>query len=87
MNELDRIRAEYAQHQANPQIQARRSYLQPDVQFAIQASECAVMKMLAPPISRRLARWSRLRCEVLERFPLLCTHDLILIWKGEGRRD
>jgi ubiquinone/menaquinone biosynthesis C-methylase UbiE len=36
---------------------------------------------LAPPIVRRLARWSWLACEVLARIPWLRTHDLILIRK------
>lgn len=36
---------------------------------------------LAPPIVRRLARWSWLACEILARVPWLRTHDLILIPK------
>ncbi len=39
---------------------------------------------LAPPIARRLARWSWPGCELLDRLPWLRTHDLILIRKGEG---
>ena len=38
---------------------------------------------LAPPISRRLARWSWLACEFLHAIPWLRTHDLILIRKTE----
>jgi ubiquinone/menaquinone biosynthesis C-methylase UbiE len=38
---------------------------------------------LAPPISRRLAGWSWLACELLARIPWLRTHDLILVRKGE----
>ena len=40
---------------------------------------------LAPPIARRLARWSWLACELLHVIPWLRTHDLILIRKTEGR--
>jgi ubiquinone/menaquinone biosynthesis C-methylase UbiE len=36
---------------------------------------------LAPPIVRRIARWSWLACEILSRIPWLRTHDLILIRK------
>lgn len=36
---------------------------------------------LATPITRRLARWSWLACEMLEKLPWLHTHDLILICK------
>jgi ubiquinone/menaquinone biosynthesis C-methylase UbiE len=39
---------------------------------------------LAPPISRRLARWSWLGCELLALLPWLRTHDLILIRKTEA---
>jgi len=39
---------------------------------------------LAPPIAWRLARWSRLCCELLALLPWLRTHDLILIRKGEA---
>ncbi len=38
---------------------------------------------LAPPIARRLAAWSWLGCELLDRLPWLRTHDLILIRKME----
>ena len=34
---------------------------------------------MAPPIARRLARWSWLACEMLALLPWLRTHDLILI--------
>lgn len=40
---------------------------------------------LAPPIVRRLARWSWLGCELLAAVPCLCTHDLILIRKGTSQ--
>jgi SAM-dependent methyltransferase len=39
---------------------------------------------LAPPIARRLAAWSWLGCEVLDRMPWLRTHDLILVEKAEA---
>lgn len=39
---------------------------------------------LAPPISRRLARWSWLACELLYAVPWLRTHDLVLIRKPEA---
>ena len=39
---------------------------------------------LAPPITRRLAGWSWLCCELLALLPWLRTHDLILIRKGEA---
>ncbi|MGQ9598717.1 MAG: class I SAM-dependent methyltransferase [Anaerolineae bacterium] len=42
---------------------------------------------LAPPIARQLAGWSWLGCELLDRLPWLCTHDLILIRKSEARDD
>jgi hypothetical protein len=38
---------------------------------------------LAPPIARRLARWSWLACELLHVIPWLRTHDLVLIQKAE----
>ena len=36
---------------------------------------------LAPPISRRLAPYSLLLCDVLEKIPLLCSHYVGAIWK------
>ena len=39
---------------------------------------------LAPPITRRLAGWSWLCCELFALLPWLRTHDLILIRKGEA---
>ena len=39
---------------------------------------------LAPPIARRLARWSWLACELLHAIPWLRTHDLILVQKTEA---
>jgi SAM-dependent methyltransferase len=39
---------------------------------------------LAPPLSRRLARWSWLACELLDLVPWLRTHDLMLIRKAEA---
>lgn len=39
---------------------------------------------LAPPIARRLARWSWLACELLHAIPWLRTHDLILVQKTES---
>lgn len=38
---------------------------------------------LAPPIARRLARWSWLACEMLHVIPWLRTHDLVLVRKLE----
>jgi ubiquinone/menaquinone biosynthesis C-methylase UbiE len=38
---------------------------------------------LAPPIARRLAKWSWLACELLRVIPWLRTHDLVLIQKAE----
>jgi len=38
---------------------------------------------LAPPVARRLVRWSRLACELLQSIPWLRTHDLMLIRKRE----
>jgi hypothetical protein len=38
---------------------------------------------LAPPIARRLARWSWLACELLHAVPWLRTHDLVLVQKPE----
>jgi hypothetical protein len=38
---------------------------------------------LAPPIARRLAKWSWLACELLHVIPWLRTHDLVLIQKAE----
>jgi len=40
---------------------------------------------LAPPITRRLAGWTWLGCEILARIPWLRTHDLMLIRKLEGQ--
>jgi SAM-dependent methyltransferase len=37
---------------------------------------------LAPPLARRLARYSWLACYVLEKIPWLCTHYLGVIRKG-----
>ena len=42
---------------------------------------------LAPPITRRIARWSWFACEMLVRIPWLRTHDLILVRKLEGAHD
>ena len=39
---------------------------------------------LAPPISRRITRWSWLACELLHAIPWLRTHDLVLIQKAEA---
>jgi hypothetical protein len=38
---------------------------------------------LAPPLTRRVIRWSWLVCELLERIPWLRSHDLMLIRKAE----
>lgn len=38
---------------------------------------------LAPPITRRLARWSWFACELLHAIPWLRTHDLTLVQKTE----
>lgn len=38
---------------------------------------------LAPPITRRLARWSWTACELLHAIPWLRTHDLVLVQKME----
>jgi ubiquinone/menaquinone biosynthesis C-methylase UbiE len=38
---------------------------------------------LAPPIARRLAKYSRLACELLHLIPWLRTHDLVLVRKLE----
>jgi SAM-dependent methyltransferase len=38
---------------------------------------------LAPPIARRLARFSRLACDLLHVIPWLRTHDLVLVRKME----
>jgi SAM-dependent methyltransferase len=38
---------------------------------------------LAPPIARRLARWSWFACELLHAIPWLRTHDLMLVQKME----
>ena len=38
---------------------------------------------LAPPIARRLAKWSWLACELLHALPWLRTHDLVLVRKME----
>lgn len=37
---------------------------------------------LAPPLARRLAPYSTLACELLQKLPCLCTHYLGLIWKS-----
>jgi SAM-dependent methyltransferase len=42
---------------------------------------------LAPPIARRLARWSWLACELLHAIPWLRTHDLVLVQKPEAEDD
>ena len=39
---------------------------------------------LAPPITRRLARWSWLACDLLHAIPWLRTHDLVLVRKAEA---
>ncbi len=42
---------------------------------------------LAPPITRRLVRWSWLACELLHAIPWLRTHDLVLVQKPEAEDD
>lgn len=42
---------------------------------------------LAPPITRRLARWSWPACELLHAIPWLRTHDLVLVQKTEAEDD
>ncbi|HEY8489799.1 MAG TPA: class I SAM-dependent methyltransferase [Dehalococcoidia bacterium] len=39
---------------------------------------------LAPPLSRRLARLSWTACRLLEAVPFLCSHELMVIRKGEA---
>ena len=66
----------------NPAVQA----IQPREVWALfpEGAFTACRVTLAPPITRRLARWSWLACEVLDRIPSLRTHDLMLIRKGEA---
>lgn len=46
LNELDRIRAEYARRAHDPRLQGRYSFARPDVQFMVQTRERAILRML-----------------------------------------
>jgi ubiquinone/menaquinone biosynthesis C-methylase UbiE len=47
MDELDRIRAEYARRAQDPSLRGRYSLFRADAQFAVQSRERAILKMLS----------------------------------------
>jgi ubiquinone/menaquinone biosynthesis C-methylase UbiE len=46
MDELDRVRAEYARRMRDPRLQGRYSFVRPEIQFTVQTRERAILQML-----------------------------------------